>query len=522
MIFFQSRWRKISTGKWGPWQRTELTNPRTRSALTQKSRQIHLPRGGTVTIYPGLLSKTQRATLSQELLSSNLFRQYEIQGMPEPRVHFLLHEQATDEPEAPQPGYRYGSVRMKACPLQGLPKLCRLSKIVGKRAGVESWNIGVNPVFYRDGKDRIGAHADDDQGESCILSVIVASPIPLRRLLIQPKPTKIVDRTVLGTKQKGNKRLKLKTGNGDIVDDGVDEQHELRLGPGDAYCMDGTWNRNDLYVLMRNKAFLNFFGTLWFTRIYWSGEMQEHYVHSLPPDEHSKGSVEGRRIIVVFRSGTQKVFKKDSGKPCNLAALEPRPDLCFTFGNEIKDLREGDIYGGRQLRAMNAHRSTQRSVSGNKVMGCDAITVSRDREDDTFVRFSFAAETRVGGGSMLTSLQKGYPVRVFRTSALHNKYKAVAKKSGPKSKSNVYRYDGLYHIESAVEELGDKVNDVSLGLSNMINRKSEIIFRLCRSSENSVSSMRLLRRIVIERMTHSKVTSNNDLRKNCPKKIIVN
>jgi hypothetical protein len=442
--------------------------------------------------------------------------------MPEPRVHFLLHEQATDEPEAPQPGYRYGSVRMKACPLQGLPKLCRLSKIVGKRAGVESWNIGVNPVFYRDGKDRIGAHADDDQGESCILSVIVASPIPLRRLLIQPKPTKIVDRTVLGTKQKGNKRLKLKTGNGDIVDDGVDEQHELRLGPGDAYCMDGTWNRNDLYVLMRNKAFLNFFGTLWFTRIYWSGEMQEHYVHSLPPDEHSKGSVEGRRIIVVFRSGTQKVFKKDSGKPCNLAALEPRPDLCFTFGNEIKDLREGDIYGGRQLRAMNAHRSTQRSVSGNKVMGCDAITVSRDREDDTFVRFSFAAETRVGGGSMLTSLQKGYPVRVFRTSALHNKYKAVAKKSGPKSKSNVYRYDGLYHIESAVEELGDKVNDVSLGLSNMINRKSEIIFRLCRSSENSVSSMRLLRRIVIERMTHSKVTSNNDLRKNCPKKIIVN
>jgi hypothetical protein len=34
--------------------------------------------------------------------------------------------------------------------------------------------------------------------------------------------------------------LKIKTGNGDIVDDGVDEQHELRLGPGDAYCMDGT------------------------------------------------------------------------------------------------------------------------------------------------------------------------------------------------------------------------------------------------------------------------------------------
>ena len=75
------------------------------------------------------------------------------------------------------------------------------------------WDVGVNPVLYRDGDDGIGMHADDDQGEKLILTVNVKSPKTTRHVVIRPKNFKNVE-------------------NGDA-------QLELFLNAGDAYSMDG-------------------------------------------------------------------------------------------------------------------------------------------------------------------------------------------------------------------------------------------------------------------------------------------
>ena len=68
---------------------------------------------------------------------------------------------------------------MKARPLSKVPKLQQLSKElatlrqippIGNDSASEEegaiegkWNIGIHPVLYRDSKDSMGDHADDDQ-----------------------------------------------------------------------------------------------------------------------------------------------------------------------------------------------------------------------------------------------------------------------------------------------------------------------------------------------------------------------
>jgi hypothetical protein len=161
----------------------------------------------------------------------------------------------------PQPGYRYGRITMKARPLSDLPRLqalatemenmCRnhvgksnisSSSLLGKNDGRPSqccssqngsthaadtttsttnkddcfWNIGVNPVLYRNGRDKMGYHADNDQGEELIMTVLVSSPAnATRHVSIRPRHF-----------QKHGWK------------DG-DEDIELLLGAGDAYSMDG-------------------------------------------------------------------------------------------------------------------------------------------------------------------------------------------------------------------------------------------------------------------------------------------
>jgi hypothetical protein len=120
-----------------------------------------LRRGGMLKIYPGLLSSDETIRVKKELLANvDNFRLYRIQGInDEPRCHFLLHEDATEDDSKPQPGYRYGNTTMKARPLGDLPILEALSTKVAQTCQVDKWTIGVNPIVYRDGKDRIGPHA---------------------------------------------------------------------------------------------------------------------------------------------------------------------------------------------------------------------------------------------------------------------------------------------------------------------------------------------------------------------------
>ena len=80
----------------------------------------------------------------------------------------------------------------------------------------EGWNIGCDVILYRNFRDAIGAHADDTQGETVILCVIIASE------------------AVANTKH-GIRALKV------VVKTTGDEEFLILAGPGDAYEMDGMF-----------------------------------------------------------------------------------------------------------------------------------------------------------------------------------------------------------------------------------------------------------------------------------------
>ena len=175
------------------------------------------------------------------------------------------------------------------------------------------------------------------------------------------------------------------------------------------------------------------------------GKMQESYVHEVP-EEKSQINHETKRISVIFRSGRQVIYEKDSGKEC--LDLSPRDvSILYLFG-EIDGLEHGKLYSRTQLRDMKAHGSLQRGISGNKMVGCSAIVVSGARKDcreiDTFDKLTYVAEMKVGAGSILKSMEVGYPIRVFRSSNYDSPH--APKPFSKKDPS--YRYDGLYEVVS--------------------------------------------------------------------------
>lgn len=209
-----ARYRRFENGKWGQWD--ELL----RRDAPPGGFPLTLPRGGEMTIYPDHISTEMCQKMNEELQrNAHLFRQYRIQGCNEPRAHFLLHDEATHDFEAEQPGYKYGSITMKARPVSALPALKILSQSMQQICQVPNWNIGINPVYYRDGNDYMGFHADDDQGEQCIMAVLTSSPPQPRRIQIRPR---------------GNKLKEFLRG---------DVQLELLMQAGDAYRMDGTFKK---------------------------------------------------------------------------------------------------------------------------------------------------------------------------------------------------------------------------------------------------------------------------------------
>ena len=202
--------------------------------VTDQPLKLPLKNGGEITVYPRILSKDARQAILEELDSSNLFRQYEVQQSPEPRAHFLLHQDATDDLENEgQPGYRYGSVVMKAFPLHWLPRMKKLSHAMASLFGVDKWSIGVNPVYYRDGKDRIGVHADDAQDETFIATAILCSPEENRPILVRPFQRR--------TGKDGRARArKITSQDKQFVHQEGEEEYCLHLFPGDVYTMNST------------------------------------------------------------------------------------------------------------------------------------------------------------------------------------------------------------------------------------------------------------------------------------------
>jgi alkylated DNA repair dioxygenase AlkB len=143
----------------------------------------------------------------------------------------MLHSQTNPPEDAKQPGYSYANnIKMKALSLKNFPMVRELSNRMEEIFSHDIaptdnndcfWNIGVNPVLYRGGSDHMGFHADDDQGETLILAVVIT--------------------------QEGDRVITFKPkGKGHLV------EYQLQLKAGDAYAMDGMYC---LYCLLLSPTF---------------------------------------------------------------------------------------------------------------------------------------------------------------------------------------------------------------------------------------------------------------------------
>ena len=402
------------------------------SQLPAPSLVVNLPRGGRLNVWRQWLDSSLIGRVRQEMLTTVRFRRYRVQGTWEPRVHCLYHAQATadqaDNDSTLQPGYRYGAITLKARSLQELDVISGLTSELGRycqatklakdsedqggksveeqdsaRNDAESfWNVGVNPVIYRSGRDRMGQHADNDQGENLIMTAVIDGPVEdPRRLVIEPfacKKNRLAKTTLTAS----------------------DRKYELMLRPGDVYSMDG--------------------------------EMQRHYIHSVPPklshygiDEEMGAEEEQRRMVIVFRRGDFCKFARDSGHlvsdPCQIPEK-----MSYKFGT-IEGLDYGGVYLRSRLVELGAHLGIQRSISGSSQFGCDAVIISAAREDDyewdAYFDLVYAVESRKGGGALEKSYQCGYRVRIFRSSHADGSIKGRGCQNGY---VRHYRYDGLYDV----------------------------------------------------------------------------
>mmetsp|Transcript_17218 Transcript_17218/g.49909 ORF Transcript_17218/g.49909 Transcript_17218/m.49909 type:complete len:209 (-) Transcript_17218:33-659(-) len=86
--------------------------------------------------------------------------------------------------------------------------------------------------------------------------------------------------------------------------------------------------------------------------------------------------------------------------------------------------------------------------------GCDSIVVSRQnpllREADGLSWLLYTSSRAQGGGALYQSFVGNKRIRVFRSSALKSEYAPPPRQEG----KTAYRYDGLYEVKCAMNELG--------------------------------------------------------------------
>jgi alkylated DNA repair dioxygenase AlkB len=388
----KTRKRDPANGKWRTWVWDK--NPvLVRDTSVPPNGQLlsyTFQHGGRLHISLGLLSQESQTEITQEVMGCDAwFRSYPIQGVEEPRVHFLLHKDATDDFTEPQPGYKYRVAALKARPLSKLPRVAELAdklQEVARSNGIATnadpsetfWNLGVDTVLYRDGKDKMGQHRDNAQGEALIFTVL-AQCAYRRRILIESNDTSV--------------------------------RFELFLSAGDGYCMDS--------------------------------EMQKHYTHGVP-GVVKKGYKDLPRIALVFRRGDRQMLENDSGM--EVTCLTPRgPTPPRQFGH-INGLSEGHNYSSKEMVTLKAHDRMQVGVSGNRSQGCDSVLVASQNgpDEDSFFEFEYKTEQTRGGYRLDTSARDGKPIRVFRSSKSSNSpFRALSLHNSV----TMYRFDGLYHAK---------------------------------------------------------------------------
>ncbi len=109
--------------------------------------------------------------------------------------------------------------------------ISRLAKNLAKQflsiPDAGEWKIGCHLIIYRDGNDSISWHADETQGESCILSQTIDGPNNASLVCFQP-----------------HKEIRLKNG---------DEQLELFPIAGDGYCMDDRIQLGYVHAILKTR-----------------------------------------------------------------------------------------------------------------------------------------------------------------------------------------------------------------------------------------------------------------------------
>ena len=172
-------------------------------------------------------------------------------------------------------------------------------------------------MAYRDGRDSIGFHANDDQGEELIFTALFSHPAKHRHMVFKCKPRP------QGGGQDNNNNRSSSSSSKHSPRDG-DEEIELLLGAGDAYTMDG--------------------------------KVQRSYLHGVPKEKSFVGDGNALRFAMVCRLGTFTKYTKDSGQ--SVTDLLPRAIIRQKFG-QIEHLNEEDTYTRSELLANGAHRYCQ-------------------------------------------------------------------------------------------------------------------------------------------------------------------
>ena len=403
------RKRERRNGRWGPWVDTVVPE----EGLTYRTRRD----GGVIRIYRNFESLEDRVVLQATVAETTLFRQYKFGNVPEPRVHMLLAPES-----APGCAYSYHGVTMRASSIEQAPCVKVLADKCTEKFG-KDWNVGVDVVAYRDGYDSCGWHADDTQGETLIVAVILQSGGGPRRVQFRPKTpdAKYDDSNGI------TRRSKDHVGERPLQDG--DEEIELWIEEGDCYTMDRG--------------------------------VQIGYEHQVPKVP-SYGS---RRVVAILREG-QPRFKAegaDTGTPN--ASLEPPERWDYEknggrFGKIAKvDEGEGVYYSREHLCATGGHNQAQRGVSGSLERGAESVVVSRCsskmREADGVSWLRYTSTRKQGAAALWRNLvTNGQPIRVFRSSKLANAW-APPLLNGKKEPAQ-YRYDGLYDIACMWDDAGNR------------------------------------------------------------------
>lgn len=362
---------------------------------------------GNLHIYPNLLSEADTDQYMSNLQAQEnlrFYRQYKA-NQKEPRYHITVSESEGY-------GYVYAgkSVQMRGLSPAEIPFLRGIFETV-QRGGVvpdNSNQILFMNVVYMCGKQyHINWHADNNQGEANVLSVVVQSE------------GRVVELRSNSQDKNGNERP-------------TQETIALYLNKGDAYMM--------------------------------CGDIQEHYQHRVPmmaecrkysnvwpAIKHAAESApESARVSFVFRSIDRRKVRNDSGIP--VESLIPKEKKKHYVGQH-PSIEEGALHKRVRLCEMGVHRMNDKGVSGDQKDGADAIVISSQdktkREEDRFVRFLYTSSKKQGALAQMKSFVNGSVVRVFRS------YNATKYGSAGGKENRLYRYDGLYRILQAIDENGN-------------------------------------------------------------------